>query len=87
MWALRVKTFEVQDRESVLVLEHVFLGRTRKEALHYSESHSKADAFYRMSGGHTTAIALGSRDSTMRAIGRGSYQGIKTIAEANWERL
>lgn len=86
MWALRVKTYENQTSGQVLVLEHVFLGKTRAEAFHYSESHSQADAFYTESGGAQAAYRIQDSPKKM-ALVRGKYKGVHTQSEARWEQI
>lgn len=47
MWALHVRTYELgEDNNWRAVLEHIFFGETKEEALHNSLSHSKSDRFY-----------------------------------------
>ncbi len=44
MWSLHIKIYE---SETYPIMEHVFRGRTKKEANGYYESHLKTDAFLR----------------------------------------
>jgi hypothetical protein len=44
MWALHIKIYE---SERYAIVEHVFRGRTKKEARGYYESHLKTDSFLR----------------------------------------
>lgn len=44
LWALHVKVFE---NESYPVVEHIFRGKTKKEAEGYFRSHMKTDSFLR----------------------------------------
>lgn len=47
MWALHVRTFELgDDGQWSPVVEHLFFGETKQEALRVSFSHSKTDTFY-----------------------------------------
>lgn len=44
MWALHVKIYE---KESYAIVEHVFRGKTKREAEGYYQSHLKTDDFLR----------------------------------------
>jgi hypothetical protein len=86
MWKLWVRTYEYQEEgeEPTLVLEHSFFGKTREEALHYSESHSKTDSFYRDTGGHRAA------SESYRVNGpvllKGAFRGIRTLTDAEFKK-
>lgn len=45
MWSLHVQIFESEVGDAYPVVEHVFRGRTKKEALGYYDSHLKTDTF------------------------------------------
>ena len=47
MWRIVHQTFEESVGDSYPVLEHIFYGKTRKEALRYYQSHLKSDEFFR----------------------------------------
>ena len=85
-WKLWVRTYEFQeeDEKPLLVLEHAFFGDTREDALHYSESHSKTDSFYRQTGGHRAARAA--YDERGVILLKGDYQGIKTLTDAEFKK-
>jgi hypothetical protein len=44
LWALHV---EIYERPAYAVVEHVFRGKTKSEAMGYYESHLKTDSFLR----------------------------------------
>lgn len=84
MWKLLVRTYEKQGGKDVLVLEHSFFGKTREEALHYSDSHAKTDSFYSGTGG-----ALAAREShhlQSVVIVKGRYKGIETVTDAEFRK-
>jgi hypothetical protein len=86
-WKLVVRTFEQQDNNSKLtpVLEHAFFGKTMEDALHYSDSHSRTDSFYRDTGG-----ALAARESHRRngdfVIVKGHFRDVPTQTEAEFKK-
>lgn len=74
MWALHVRTYEVDDRgNSALVVEHVFYGTSQNRALQISRSHEKTDQFYR---------GCGFAESQRPA----NWHGITCWSEEWWER-
>lgn len=81
MFRIHVKTYERTPTSWRLVLEHTFVGKTLREALHYSESHAETDSFYRDSGGANAARIL-RHFAGARAITYGSYKGITTRSDA-----
>lgn len=84
-WLLTVRTYEDQSSRNVLVLDHRFYGATRKDALHYSESHAKTDSFYRQSGGAAAArSAIKVRGYTGA---EGDFKGIHTRSFARFEKI
>jgi hypothetical protein len=87
-WKLVVRTFEQQgndDRKLTPVLEHSFFGKTMEDALHYSDSHSRTDSFYRDTGG-----ALAARESHRRngafIIVKGHFRDVPTLTEAEFKK-
>ena len=44
MWSLHIKIYE---QPPYPVVEHIFRGRTKREAMGYYESHLKTDSFLR----------------------------------------
>ena len=83
MMQLIVRTYEYQDQGAVLILEHTFIGKTKKDAFHYSKSHSETDSFYRTTGGHLAAGAALRGEPT---IIHASYKGIATVTDAHFRR-
>lgn len=74
MWALHVRTYELDERnEWAPVLEHIFFGKTQREALHNSYSHSKTDTFYRDCGFYNAAHPQ-------------NWRGITCYSEEWWTR-
>jgi len=85
-WKLWVRTYEYQDEgdQPTLVLEHSFFGKTREEALHYSESHSKTDSFYDMTGGAVAARAAYKNRQVV--LLKGMFRGIRTLTDAEFKK-
>ena len=47
LWACVHRIYESEVGDAYPVVEHVFYGRTRDEAVHYFHSHMKTDSFLR----------------------------------------
>jgi len=84
MWKLWVRSYEKQGEKMVLVLEHSFFGKTREEALHYSDSHSRTDSFYEQTGGAVAARAA--YKSRQVAMVKGDFRGIETLTDAEFKQ-
>jgi hypothetical protein len=75
MFELHVRTYEVDDEgKSTAVLEHVFFGETKAEAVGYAHSHEKSDSFFKTCGAN--AIGVGKKYRV--------WHGIKCWAEFWW---
>lgn len=73
-WALHVRTYELgDDGQWNAVLEHVFFGKTKDDALRISSVHSSTDKFY-----------FGCGFSKERRPA--NWRGITCYSEEWWER-
>lgn len=77
MHKLHIRTYEVDDKgKATPVLEHVFYGRTKAQAIHYARSHGKSDSFFKTCGLPTLRTATTAR----------VWHGITCYSELWWSR-